>query len=660
MSFLRQGSLLLQYRIVKILGSGGFGVTYLARDEKLEKLFAIKEYFPSDFAFRKGGTVRPKTDYADDFLWGKERFLDEAQIMARFIHPNIVRVIQFLEAHNTAYIVEEYEGPRSLAAWLSEIESPPKQTELDLLVEPLLDALDVLHRNDVVHRDVAPDNIHIRDDGSPVLLDFGSARDLVAQGTRPMSAVVKPWYSPPEQYSMRAERQGAWSDIYSLAATLYHAVTGTRPEDATERMLADEYVPVGEAAKESYRESFLAAIDWGLKLVPADRPQTIGEWRIALLGQDDAPRASEKTGPEQILVSGEDRKTLGESANSSAGRDTLPTSFESSNGVGTRTRPVLGFEWGFFLFLMLAVAGIIVPLVMGTFRNDDRAKDRKIPVERVAESSQPPAPADARSSSIDEDQTYRSAQGSLKRLRAYVYSCTSCTHKAEAVSQIAAIEHDIHALGDRYLCQRALNSAHTNWDADDTYAGHVEEAQSRRLTVDDCRTALSEVQSKPGTQIAPAQVINYRVYENQDLDGGDIEKSSSVDVGNCTESCRQNARCRAFTFDKWNHLCILKADFGVMRLNPRATTGIRSDMSAPPTATSKILMERYRGKAFPGSGYRTVEIAQFEKCENLCLNENFCVAYTFMKNDRMCHLFYTTGEYFRNTAADSGGKRQEP
>jgi serine/threonine protein kinase len=299
MTPLTLNTLLLHYRIEQVLGIGGFGVTYLARDEQLGKLFAIKEYFPADFAARdKGKTVRAKADSVDNFLWGKERFLEEARVLARFQHPNIVGISRIFDANGTAYIVQEYQSGRSFKEWVSELESPPSQVELDLLVSPILSALEVIHRNDVLHRDIAPDNIYIRDDGSPVLLDFGSAREAVAQRTKTMSAVVKSGYSPPEQYSTKGKSQGAWSDIYALAATLYWAVTGKAPEEATDRILEDDLVPATKAAKGAYRTSFLEAIDHALKLSPSERPRSIEAWRPALLGSLKIDAATPASQPE--------------------------------------------------------------------------------------------------------------------------------------------------------------------------------------------------------------------------------------------------------------------------------------------------------------------------------------------------------------------------
>ncbi|UYO51047.1 serine/threonine protein kinase [Rhodopseudomonas palustris] len=263
MSHLKEGVVLLEYRIIKVLGSGGFGVTYLAVDEQLGRKFAIKEYFPAEFAVRDDRTIHARESKGDDFLWGKERFVEEARTLARFDHPNIVKAVRIFDANNTSYMVQEYQTGRDLRSWAASLESPPTQTELDLLISPLLDALSLVHRNKVLHRDISPDNIYIRDDGTPVLLDFGSARQAVAQRTETVSAMVKSGYSPPEQYSTKAKSQGPWSDIYSFAATVYSIVSGSPPEPATERLMEDGYVPLRSVAKGSYRRTFMDAIDWG-------------------------------------------------------------------------------------------------------------------------------------------------------------------------------------------------------------------------------------------------------------------------------------------------------------------------------------------------------------------------------------------------------------
>jgi len=278
------------YRIERVLGAGGFGITYLAKEAALDRSVTIKEYFPSDFAARMTtADAAPRSqDCASDYRWGLDRFIEEAQTLARFSHPNIVRVYRYFKANNTAYMVLHFEEGQSLKSWLKGLGRAPRQKELDAIVAPLLDALELIHRQDFLHRDIAPDNIIIRKDGAPVLIDFGSARGEILAHSKTVSALVKPGYSPYEQYAETSRQQGPWTDIYALAATLYHAVTGKRPNDSPSRMVNDELIPARDAAVSAYRAGFLKAIDHALTLQIEGRPQSIAAWRGALLAPDPA------------------------------------------------------------------------------------------------------------------------------------------------------------------------------------------------------------------------------------------------------------------------------------------------------------------------------------------------------------------------------------
>jgi serine/threonine protein kinase len=276
------GTRLDHYVVEEVLGAGGFGITYLAEHAVLRKKYAIKEYFPQAFSYREGISVRPTESNGPTYQWGLERFTTEAQALARFKHPSIVDVASIFETNGTAYIVLAYENGRDMRAWLRDLGRPPTQDELDRLIEPLLSALDEIHQRNLMHRDIAPDNLLIRDDGTPVLIDFGSARESVRNKSSAMSAIVKHGYSPPEQYASRSDLQGAWTDIYALAATLYKAITGSTPPESTERMMHDVIPSVVQVAQDTYRRTFLEAIDWGLRLRPEERPQSVTAWRELL------------------------------------------------------------------------------------------------------------------------------------------------------------------------------------------------------------------------------------------------------------------------------------------------------------------------------------------------------------------------------------------
>ena len=284
------GTRLYEYVIERVLGHGAFGITYLARDENLNAPVAIKEYLPDEFAARDTrSTVVPKSvSTKQDYAWGLERFHDEAQTLARFHHPNIVRVLRLLRANGTAYIVMPYERGRSLADYLQTIGRTLTDRELLGLSLPLMDGLAVVHKEGFLHRDIKPGNIFIRQNGEPVLLDFGSARVAIGSKSRSMTSILTPGYAPIEQYA-NAVSQGPWTDIYGLGAVLYRCICGQTPVDATVRSQArlngepDPLPPAVEVGRDRYPQPLLAAIDHALEIAARDRPQSIADWRPALL-----------------------------------------------------------------------------------------------------------------------------------------------------------------------------------------------------------------------------------------------------------------------------------------------------------------------------------------------------------------------------------------
>lgn len=282
------GFRLEQYEIVRLLGAGGFGLTYLGFDNKLDRPVAIKEYLPNDLAVRsENNSVLPKsTGDRGDYNWGLERFLDEARTLARFNHRNIIGVSGYHEAHGTAYIIMEYAEGDTLSDYLSRM-GRLDQDQLTRLMMPILDGLEEVHNADFLHRDIKPGNIIIRDDGSPVLIDFGAARQAVGAKSRSVTSIVTPGYAPIEQYDTKGN-QGPWTDIYALGAVAYKALTGKQPDDATGRIRRDPMVPAVDAGKGQANHAFLSAVDAALEVDEEDRPQTIGAWRDMLRGFDES------------------------------------------------------------------------------------------------------------------------------------------------------------------------------------------------------------------------------------------------------------------------------------------------------------------------------------------------------------------------------------
>lgn len=286
------------YRIERVLGQGGFGITYLAIETKLGRQVAIKEYYPRDWAERdRRYTVRAmKIDDAQStFDWGLKAFLREAQLLAGFKHTNIIEVRRFFEANGTAYFVMDYTDGRPLDQIIRS-GGPISERQLEEIWYPLLDGLQVVHRSGLLHRDIKPANIYIREDGSPVLLDFGAARRPLPEHNQGITILVANGYSPIEQYDAKSN-QGFYTDIYGLGATLYRAVTGVTPEASTTRILNDTLKPAAQIAQDRFPKNLLDAIDAAMAVLPKNRPQNIAEWR-AMMNRRPTPKPSRPNKPQ--------------------------------------------------------------------------------------------------------------------------------------------------------------------------------------------------------------------------------------------------------------------------------------------------------------------------------------------------------------------------
>ena len=278
-------SMLLEYRIDQVLGVGGFGITYRALDTNLDKEVAIKEYLPGELAMRDpdGNVVAQSTTHEAGYKWGLDRFLLEARTLAKFSHPHIVRVLRYFEANRTAYMVMDYEKGDPLKTVL-QLDPQPPEEKLKLLLAPLLDGLAAVHATGFLHRDIKPDNIFIRADGRPVLIDFGAARQAMGGETKSLTSILTPGYAPLEQYSGEG-KQGPWTDLYAMAGVLYRAVVDKNPPDAVSRIRGDSLGAGLAASRGKYSEPFLKAIEWALSLDEKKRPQSVEQWKAAVLAE---------------------------------------------------------------------------------------------------------------------------------------------------------------------------------------------------------------------------------------------------------------------------------------------------------------------------------------------------------------------------------------
>jgi hypothetical protein len=303
------GFYLGEFEIVKVLGEGGFGIVYLADDHSLGRRVALKEYMPSSLAQRVGGTqVSVKSErHRETFEAGLKSFVNEARLLAQFDHPSLVKVYRFWEANGTAYMVMPFYEGITLKDELKAMGTPPDEEWLRELLEPLSEALAVIHAEQCFHRDIAPDNvILLKGSQRPLLLDFGAARRVIGDMTQALTVILKPGYAPVEQYAeVPGMKQGPWTDVYALAAVVYFAITGKTPPTSVGRLMNDNYVPMTQVGAGRYSPAFLAAVDRALIVKPEERTQSIDDFRrdlgMAASNLDSGKGGGRARGPATVV-----------------------------------------------------------------------------------------------------------------------------------------------------------------------------------------------------------------------------------------------------------------------------------------------------------------------------------------------------------------------
>jgi len=282
------------YEIRKVLSAGGFSFVYVAHDEN-QQTVAIKEYLPTSLALRTEGTlVQINPEASTNFKHGMMCFFEEGRALAHINHPNIVRVLNFFRANETVYMVMQYERGKSLQEIILGRTTPISEHSLRSIFAALLNGLREVHTHKLLHLDIKPSNIYIRMDGSPVLLDFGSARHALDDNKIQLPPSYTPGFAPPEQYSDR-KLLGPWSDIYSVGASMYACMMRAAPMAADLRVTEDKHVPAKKVGKNVYSEHLLAIIDNCMELDYMKRPQSVFALQKALLENIPAPE-EEKTG----------------------------------------------------------------------------------------------------------------------------------------------------------------------------------------------------------------------------------------------------------------------------------------------------------------------------------------------------------------------------
>jgi len=285
---LSPGTRLAEFELQDLLGVGGFGLVYRAYDHSLHRTVAIKEYMPSALAARQNGqllSIRSSADQAT-YQHGLQSFVAEARLLAQFDHPSLVKVYRFWEANNTAYMAMPLYRGVTLKQARAQMASPPPEDWLRTMLWSILQALQVLHEHNTLHRDVSPDNIFLQDMGPPVLLDLGAARRAITDQSRKHTAILKVNYAPIEQYAQADDlKQGPWTDLYALAAVVYSCLRNDPPLPATARVVRDSMPSVGSVAAtvkahfgNAYSDAFVQAISHALAIQPAERPQSVHEF----------------------------------------------------------------------------------------------------------------------------------------------------------------------------------------------------------------------------------------------------------------------------------------------------------------------------------------------------------------------------------------------
>jgi serine/threonine protein kinase len=292
---LTHGYHLAEYVIDRKIGGGGFSLVYLAFDIDGQPV-AIKEYLPGGVV-RRGelGTVVPlSSDKEASFRYGMKCFFEEGRSLANIRHPNVVKVLNFFRANDTVYMVMKYEQGKTLQKHITSLEEPMRETFLRSVFIQLLNGLREVHAHKILHLDIKPSNIYIRADGSPVLIDFGAARQALTEDLLLASPMYTPGFAAPEQYKQR-DRLGPWTDIYSVGATMYSCITKGAPPPADERLEKDRLTPVSKSHAGLYSKALLEMVDSMLKLNYTERPQSVFSVQKRLIAMAQAARNQKPT-----------------------------------------------------------------------------------------------------------------------------------------------------------------------------------------------------------------------------------------------------------------------------------------------------------------------------------------------------------------------------
>jgi len=280
---LPNGHMLEEYTIDRQLSLGGFSIVYLATDAE-GKLVAIKEYLPNSLALRGKGEIKPLItgDHLGAFRYGMKCFFEEGRALARLSHPNVIRVLNFFRANDTVYMVMEYEQGRTLQEFIQKHQGHISERFIRGVFTRMLNGLREVHSHKLLHLDLKPSNVYLRSDNTPVLIDFGAARQTLLSDQPMLKPMYTPGFASPEHYGSRVDL-GPWSDIYSVGASMYACLAGVAPQSADNRLKKDTLAPAMVRWDGQFSDRLLEIIDWCLNLNHLYRPQSVFALQKALV-----------------------------------------------------------------------------------------------------------------------------------------------------------------------------------------------------------------------------------------------------------------------------------------------------------------------------------------------------------------------------------------
>jgi len=285
------GTKVAEFEIIGLVGEGGFGIVYLARDTTLDRVVALKEFMPAALAGRVDGLqVAARSQiHQSTYEAGLSSFINEARMLAKFSHSALVEVYRFWKGNGTAYMAMRFYSGETLRQRAAQSGATFTEESIAQIMAPIFDVLEVLHREQVFHRDIAPDNI-ILSEGRPVLLDFGSARRIIGDGTQALTTILKPGYAPIEQYvNDGTMKQGPWTDVYALGGVLYYLATGKVPQQSVSRLVSDPLLTVNALTGHAFSDGFSNAVAKAMAVLVENRLQNIKEF-ADMLGWNTAPK----------------------------------------------------------------------------------------------------------------------------------------------------------------------------------------------------------------------------------------------------------------------------------------------------------------------------------------------------------------------------------